>query len=638
MIAKRVERKKATSNMARLARYIMDLDGGVFPRNWKLTSDYILDSNIQNSKKVASVRVTNCHTDDPVMATEFILKTQDQNKKSKSDKTYHLVLSFPAGETLEREILYEIEDKFCNALGYKDHQRISAIHKDTANLHVHIAINKINPENFRNYEPFFDKRTLMKTCQKIEQEYNLIKTPHGFEYKENQYSKYEIDDIENARQPKIKNFEYKTGIQSLSTYVRKITKEFDYTNWPELHKNLSDHGLIIKKQGNGLVIGIPDLDLWVKASSCDRGLSLSALEKKIGPYKSVKPIIHKQYVPIPHGKDSQTKTLLYSRYEEQKKASNIERQKRYQILRMQKIAFYNQLFVWYKQQCSLVKMAPKNSRAALRNTLKLQKKLRQQELKENQAVVKRKLAENKFPTWRDWLHQQANIGDKDAVNILHSMNERRAILSDNLLTTKTAKKTGVFLRKSLKPSFLKNGNILYKSMDGGTIIDAGEKIHAQKFTTGSAYIALSLAVEKFKDQPLVLNGTDEFKKEVARLAGIHGMSVVFSDPILNTFKNEVEQQDKNNTNDSIQEWIAERNRYTENLPHVMWSDEEAVFNYVGRRKIREKNVLLFELNQKIFVKETSSRGFVQAGYWGKSAKVKITKNSVKKLSDKEIEA
>ncbi|WP_246588466.1 hypothetical protein [Bartonella raoultii] len=80
MIAKRVERKKTTSNMARLARYIMDLDGGTLPRDWKLTSDYILDDNIQNSKKVASVRVTNCHTDDPVMATEFILKTQEQIK------------------------------------------------------------------------------------------------------------------------------------------------------------------------------------------------------------------------------------------------------------------------------------------------------------------------------------------------------------------------------------------------------------------------------------------------------------------------------------------------------------------------------------------------------------------------------
>ncbi|GAA5110046.1 MULTISPECIES: TraI/MobA(P) family conjugative relaxase [Bartonella] len=626
MIAKRVERKKTTSNMARLARYIMDLDGGTLPRDWKLTSDYILDDNIQNSKKVASVRVTNCHTDDPVMATEFILKTQEQNKKSKSDKTYHLVLSFPDGEIPEKHTLYEIEDKFCSALGYENHQRISAIHKDTDNLHIHIAINKINPDSFRNYEPFFDKRTLMKTCQKIEQEYNLIKTPHGFEC-----------DIENIQYPKIKDFEYRTGVESLSTYVGKIAKELNYTNWLALHKSFADHGLVIKKRGSGLVIGAPDIDLWVKASSCNRTLSLRALEKKLGPYEDFKPIIQKQYVPTLHGKNSKTKTRLYSRYEEQKNASNLERRREYQILRTQKAIFYNQLFIWYKQQSYLLRFMPKSSRAGLRNTLKLQKSLRQQELRKKQAIAKRKLAETRFPNWFDWLHQQANIGDKDAIDVLHSMNERRAVLSDNLLTAKTARKTGILLQRNLKPSFLKNGNILYKSIDGGTIIDTGEKIHAQKFTTGSAYLALSLAIEKFKDQPLVLNGTEEFKKEVAQLAGIHNMNVNFDDPILNTLKNEVKQHNRDNIDNSLQEWIEERNKYTGNLPHVVWNGEESVFNYVGRRKIREKNFLLFEENQRIFVKETTKRGFIQAGYWKKGTKVKITKNSVKNISDKERE-
>ncbi|WP_273788572.1 TraI/MobA(P) family conjugative relaxase [Bartonella grahamii] len=626
MIAKRVERKKSTSNMARLARYIMDLDGGSLPRDWKLTSDYIIDDNIQNSAKVASVRVTNCHTDDPVMATEFILKTQDQNKRSKTDKTYHLVLSFPVGETPERETLYAIEDKFCAALGYENHQRISAIHKDTENLHIHIAINKINPENFRNYEPFFDKRTLMKTCQTIEQEYNLIKTPHGLEC-----------DIENIKQPKIKNFEYRTGVESLSTYVGRISKELNYTDWLALHKSFADHGLVVKKQGSGLVIGASDLDLWVKASSCNRALSLRALEKRLGTYEDYKPIIQKQYVPVLRGKNSKTKTLLYSRYKEQKNASDLERREKYQILRTQKDAFYNQLFMWYKQQSSLLRLTPKSSRAGIRKTLKLQKAFRQQELRTKQAIAKRKLAETRFPNWLDWLHQQANIGDKDAMDVLHSMNERRVVLSNNLLTGKTAGKTGKFLRKNLKPSFLKNGNILYKSIDGGTIIDAGEKIHAQKFTTGSAYIALSLAVEKFKDQPLVLNGTEEFKQEVAKLAGVHNMNVVFDDPVLNALKNEVKQHSKDNIDNSLQEWIEERNKYTENLPYVAWNGEESVFNYVGRRKIREKNYLLFEENQKIFVKETTKRGFIQAGYWKKGIKVKITKNSVKNISDKEIE-
>ncbi|WP_245256351.1 TraI/MobA(P) family conjugative relaxase [Bartonella melophagi] len=480
--------------MAGLARYIMNLDGGISPRDWKLTCDYIIDNDEQKSEKVAAIRVTNCHTDDPVMATEFILKTQNQNKKSKTDKTYHLVLSFPIGETPEKKTLHEIEDKFCAALGYDTHQRISAIHQDTDNLHIHIAINKINPDNFRNYEPFFDKRTLMKTCRQIEQEYGLTKTPHGFDHKAEQYPEHEISNSDNIKQSRTKDFEYKTGIESLSTYVGKRIKEFDYTDWPSLHKSLADHGLVIKKRGSGLVIGATNLDLWVKASSCDRSLSLFALEKKLGSYQDIKPNRQKQYKPIPIGKNNQAKALLYSQYKEQKKISDLERQKRYQTLYKQKTLFYRQLSIWYKQQSSSLKLIPKNLRVAVRNTLKLQKAYRQQELKEKQAIVKKKLSEAKFPTWRDWLYQQANIGNEDAIDVLHSMNERRMVLSNNLLTAKTAQKTGEFLRKSLNSYLIKNGNMLYKSVDGGVIIDAGETIHAQKFTTGSAYIALSLAV------------------------------------------------------------------------------------------------------------------------------------------------
>ncbi|GAA4664460.1 hypothetical protein [Bartonella pachyuromydis] len=99
----------------------------------------------------------------------------------------------------------------------------------------------------------------------------------------------------------------------------------------------------------------------------------------------------------------------------------------------------------------------------------------------------------------------------------------------------------------------------------------------------------------------------------------------------------MKQHNRDNIDNLLHEWVEERNKYTGNLPHVVWNGEESVFKYVGRRKIREKNFLLFEENQRIFVKETTKRGFIQAGYWKKGTKVKITKNSVKNISDKERE-
>jgi hypothetical protein len=51
-------------------------------------------------------------------------------------------------------------------------------------------------------------------------------------------------------------------------------------------------------------------------------------------------------------------------------------------------------------------------------------------------------------------------------------------------------------------------------------------------TTGAAFLALSLAADRFGARPLVVSGTDALRSQVAQLAGIKGMSVTFADPDL----------------------------------------------------------------------------------------------------------
>jgi hypothetical protein len=59
-----------------------------------------------------------------------------------------------------------IEERFCKALGYAEHQRISVIHHDTDNVHIHVAINKIHPTTFTPHNPGCDYKTL-KICSSI---------------------------------------------------------------------------------------------------------------------------------------------------------------------------------------------------------------------------------------------------------------------------------------------------------------------------------------------------------------------------------------------------------------------------------------------------------------------------------------
>ena len=170
MIAKRIQRRAATSSPARLVRYMVAAEGGIEPDTWVRTADYILATKRRTTQgeKVASYRVTNCGTDDPGDATTLIQITQAKNTRSQSDKTYHLVFSFREGEHPPLEVLHQIEDALCEVLGYSDHQRISAVHIDTDNLHVHVAINKVHPSGLQNIEPFYDKQRQERQRQKKE--------------------------------------------------------------------------------------------------------------------------------------------------------------------------------------------------------------------------------------------------------------------------------------------------------------------------------------------------------------------------------------------------------------------------------------------------------------------------------------
>jgi hypothetical protein len=142
MIAKRVMRPRASSDFARLGTYVLGQgQKGNQASAADQTFDYILAD--QAGGRVGAVRITNCNADTPALAILEILATQSLNKRSRGDRTYHLVVSFEPGERPAPAQIETIENELCAAIGLAGHQRISALHLDRAHLHLHIAINKV---------------------------------------------------------------------------------------------------------------------------------------------------------------------------------------------------------------------------------------------------------------------------------------------------------------------------------------------------------------------------------------------------------------------------------------------------------------------------------------------------------------
>ena len=124
---------------------------------------YLLDPQGKKKTRVGEVVSTKCVSTDTTWAVREIAATQWLNTRAKSPRTYHLIISLKDGANPDAQTLRMIEERFCNALGYAEHQRVSVVHNETDNVHIHVAINKIHPRTLTLHDPIRDYITL-KIC------------------------------------------------------------------------------------------------------------------------------------------------------------------------------------------------------------------------------------------------------------------------------------------------------------------------------------------------------------------------------------------------------------------------------------------------------------------------------------------
>ncbi|HCO1069844.1 TPA: relaxase/mobilization nuclease domain-containing protein [Escherichia coli] len=595
MIAHRINRECKASSPARLIKYMVAAKGGIDPTSWERTADYILDSanGTTEGEKVASYRVTNCGTDDPADAAILIQATQAANTRSKAEKTYHFVYSFPPGEQPDLETLHAIEDELCAAIGLDEHQRVSAVHIDTDNLHVHVAINKVHPTGLQNIEPYYDQFRLMEACERLEVEHGLQRTFHGLEAKQRHQNRdiellpakapeqrdslfrehlrnaydlsiseppeaktlnglRKLSDTRLQRQSadkaepvrtsaKVASVEAQSGIETLTGYAaRELAPAMrQATSWQELHDAAAEHGLEVRQRGAGLVIGEPDLGIWAKASNVGRDLSMKALTDRLGPFQPSErqaeaKANRKRYEPRPRRPDNPTTAGLFNHYQRERQAAILTRRQGLDQIKRESAAFNAQVRQWSQTERMLLKVAGKGpTKRLMYGTIKQQadasrQKNRQSADARRQALFKR----TTMPTWADWLTQQAERGNSEALAVLRDREERTRRWNGELLTADRADKAKAVVLDKLKPKARKDGTVAYSTIDGGMVIDRKTHVQAQKATTGAALVALELASKRFEGQALIVEGTDEFRLEVAQLAGMHGLKVTFTDPAM----------------------------------------------------------------------------------------------------------
>jgi hypothetical protein len=525
MIAKRAPREKASSSFARLAEYVAEIQSrpGDDAQASARIADSILDAE-NGGERIGMVRVTNCVSDEPGFAAKEILKTQKRNRRSKTDKTYHLVASFPPGERPTSEQLRDIEDSLCAAIGLGDHQRLSAVHLDTACLHVHIAINKVHPRTFRNVEPHYDKRKLMQACAALEIKHGLIRANHG-----------DAPRKASGRAGDGDNDDFLRWIREHAGEALAACQK-DGHGWRELHAILAECNLEIRPRGAGLVIAERGGKLTVKASSVDRGLSMKALTGQWGVYVPPTETEERIAAKRRYGGGAPLGGALYAEYQRQRETAMSARKAALAELRGKHETYAQNLRVWHGERRQALHNDPALRGAAKRKARQELAARRREDFERRRAreaeqagAVKRA---HLIPSWRGFLEAAAASGDGEALTLLRRLLRRQQRAASALLTAANPDAARDVVFSELRPHTMRNGHVVYRVKDGGVVVDEVRQLRVEEPSAHAAFLALSLARERFAGQALIVEGDEQFKRQVTELAASQGVELRFADPAM----------------------------------------------------------------------------------------------------------
>jgi len=524
--------------------------------NARALGQYIADASHEGEKCLLSWH-EGCLAPDYDLALAEIEATQAMNTRCQRDKTYHLMVSFrPEDEAkLTPEAFQDIEQTMAEALGLSEHQRVCGVHKNTNNLHLHVAYNLIRPDQFTINEPYYDFFKLSKACRVMEEKFGL-----------------EIDNgVEVVKGKKVNQraaaMEAHSGEQSFQSFVldrrdQILTEVTKAASWQEAHQILSGYGIGIKEQGNGLALVNLQGKETMKASALDRSLSKGKLVARFGKYVKPEPgqPTQETYTRKPIQPRSPERDQLYKNYQAaiQEKIAKVDAEKEYGQAEVTKI--YAQ---WDKAKEILRKET--FSRRSLATRLDLLRMRQMEALTQARLEHRERLtavkAEYPWHNWNGYLkHQAEQYGNKTALEVLRSRPESAPAKTSLDLDTylleqaqeklKAAKREKEMVQGSLNagrrkamtavnrmnllaiqeqlrikagieqsPMFAgyrqaidNRGVVIFTLADGGTIRDTGKKLH---FSPDGATreAAMRYALAKFGKALAVKSNTIERKRD-----------------------------------------------------------------------------------------------------------------------------
>lgn len=270
-------------------------------------TNYITAPENENSlEKCVHFEAVNFLTDD-LQSQQVEMTALATTAVRSKDPIDHYVLSWQEGEMPTIEQAREAVEMTMKHLGLEGHQVIWGLHDDTDHMHVHIAVNRVDPETLKVVE-------INKGFQNnaIQQAAAIVEKLQG--WKVHDKARFKTDDLghlitDKKNRPKVfekpgkqqeptghaKDKEIQTGEKSAQRIGIEQAAPIiaQATSWKELHAAMAEAGMQYQRKGSGAVVQVGNE--FVKASSITPKASLSALQKRFGPYQPPQEIKPNEY-------------------------------------------------------------------------------------------------------------------------------------------------------------------------------------------------------------------------------------------------------------------------------------------------------------------------------------------------------
>ena len=168
--------------------------------------------------------------------------------------------------------------------------------------------------------------------------------------------------------------------------------------------------------------------------------------------------------------------------------------------------------------------------------------LRSQALAAHDAKAKKERAEIEGAyafTWIGFLQGQALAGDMTALEALRRSKNPNARVAVAFLSAADPSHARTMILKDANPQIRERGQVDYQCADGGAVADEAARVRVGKTSYQAAFLALSLAAERFAGQALLIEGTEAFKRQAVQIAAALALPLTFSDSALEEERKEL---------------------------------------------------------------------------------------------------